>query len=316
MSVYTAVDRISLRRFLDDFDLGEPLALEGILDGVENTNYFLTTTGGRHVLTLFESLPADELPFFFRLMAWVAARGVPAPAPRLRRDGLALGSLCGRPAAIVERLQGNCVETPDEAHCAAVGALLARLHLAVADFGASRVSSRGAAWRAGVLARLAGRMDAGDLELMREESACQDEAPLAGLPAGVVHGDVFPDNVLFTGSRLTGLVDFYYAAHEAFIYDLAVACFGWCFDAGHHADGRARALLRAYRGIRELQAAEIDAWPIALRAAALRFWLSRQHDASHAKPGQLVKVKDPAACRAALLAVRHDPARILAAWED
>jgi homoserine kinase type II len=316
MSVYTAVDHAALLRFLDDFDLGEPLGLEGILDGVENTNYFLDTTRGRHVLTLFESLRASELPFFFELMAWMAARGVPAPVPRLRRDGHAVGSLCGRPAAIVERLDGSCVDAPGEAHCEAVGGLLARLHLASAGFGASRTSARGRAWRAQVLARLAGHIDPGDLELMREEVARQDAAPFAALPAGVVHGDVFPDNVLFDGPRLTGIVDFYYAAHEAFVYDLAVACFGWCFDGNGYAVGQVRALLRGYRELRELQPAEVEAWPLALRAAALRFWLSRQHDACHAKPGQLVKVKDPAACRAALLAVRRDPATMLGVWRD
>lgn len=316
MSVYTAVDRAALLRFLDDFDLGEPLGLEGILDGVENTNYFLTTSRGRHVLTLFESLPAGELPFFFALMSWVAARGLPAPAPRLRRDGEAVGRLCGRPAAIVERLDGSCVDAPDETQCEAVGGLLARLHLACAGFGATRLSSRGRAWRAEVLARLAGHVDPCDLELMREEVARQDEAPFAALPAGVVHGDVFPDNVLFAGPRLSGVVDFYHAAREAFVYDLAVACFGWCFERGHYAEERVRALLRGYRAVREVQPAEIDAWPLALRAAALRFWLSRQHDACHAKPGQLVKVKDPATCRAALLAVRRDPAPMLGAWHD
>jgi homoserine kinase type II len=314
MSVYTAVEADALEQFLRHYDVGAALALDGILDGVENTNYFLTTSAGRYVLTLFESLPAGELPFFMDLMAWVAAHGVPAPRPVAARDGATIGSLCGKPAAIVERLRGRSVERPSPAQCAALGALVGRLHRVVADFGATRESTRSARWRARIAARLVDRVDGPDLELMRQELALQETTPLAGLPAGVVHGDLFRDNVLFDGAALTGVIDFYLAAREAFVYDLAVVALDWCFRDGVCDPVLSHRLLAAYRAERAVSAAEIAAWPLALRAAGLRFWLSRLHDARYTKQGSIVKIKDPAECRTVILAARRDPGGLIDCW--
>ncbi len=314
MSVYTAVGNADIQHFLHDYDLGAVQALEGILDGVENTNYFLTTSAGRYVLTLFESLPAADLPFFMDLMAWVAARGAPAPRPIAARDGATVGTLCGKPAAIVERLPGRSVGQVGPAQCAALGALLGRMHRGIGGFGATRESTRGAHWRARIAARLVGRVDGPDLAMMRQELALQETAPLAGLPAGVVHGDLFRDNVLFDGAALTGVIDFYLAAREAFVYDLAVVALDWCFPNGVCDAVLSQQLLAGYREERPVSAAEIAAWPLALRAAGLRFWLSRLHDALYTKQGSIVKVKDPGECRAVILAARQDPGGLIACW--
>lgn len=315
MSVYTEVPADALNHFLRDYALGEVLALDGILDGVENTNYFLTTSCGRYVLTLFEATPAAALPFCLDFMACCAAYGVPAPRPVRGRDGIALRRLCERPAAVVECLPGRSVSAPSEAQCAAVGSLLGRMHRAAAGFSGTRSSARGSAWRLETGLRLASRAGPADLCLLREELGLQAQDPLAGLPAGVVHGDLFRDNVLFEGPRLSGVIDFYYAATEPFIYDLAVAASDWGFTRAGADPPRLRALLGAYRGIREVSTAERAAWPTALRAAGLRFWLSRLHDALFRKPGSMVLAKDPAACRAIVLAARREPERLQALWD-
>ncbi len=314
MSVYTAVSTAELAVFLTGYPLGTAVACEGILEGVENTNYFLTTTRGRYVLTLFEATPAADLPFFLDLMAHLADRGLPVPRPARRHDGGQAALLCGRPAAILQRLPGRSPERPDAARCAAVGDLLGRMHVAVADFGSTRASTRGAAWRAEVGARLLTRLGPADQALLREELALQDTQPLAGLPGGVVHGDLFRDNVLFEDTTLTGVIDFYYAAHDSLLYDLAVTVADWCFDRGGWSSERVTALLHAYRAQRAVTPAEIAAWPVALRAAGLRFWLSRLQDALFPKPGSLVLIKDPAQCRALMLTARREAARLTACW--
>lgn len=314
MSVYTDVPRAALDTFLGAYDLGAAVSCDGILDGVENTNYFVTTAAGRFVLTLFETTPATALPYCLDLMAHLAQRGIAAPRPQPARDGTVLRTLCGKPATLVERLPGESVAQPRPAQCAAIGASLARMHRAVADFGRARPSERGAAWRTATLARLATRAGPADLALLREEVALQAAAPLSPLPGGAVHGDLFHDNVLFTGNTVSGVIDFYHAANEPFIYDLAVTAADWCFCAGRPDETRMRALVEAYRAERAVSAAEIEAWPLALRAAGLRFWLSRLHDALYRKPGGLVLVKDPATCRAVVLAGRREPERLRACW--
>lgn len=315
MSVYTEVPRAALDNFLEPYALGAVLAFEGILEGVENTNYFLETRSGAYVLTLFEATPPASLPYCFDLMAHLAARGIPAPRPLAARDGSVLRSLCGRPAALVTRLPGASVARPTPGQCAAIGRLLGQMHLAVADFRPRRDGMRGASWRAATVARLATRVAPAELALIAEEVALQAGAPLAGLPGGAVHGDLFHDNALFTGETLCGVIDFYYAAQEPFVYDLAVAVADWCFSDGRCDEARARALLGAYRATREVSRAEIEAWPLALRAAGLRFWLSRLHDALFRKSGELVLIKDPAACRAVVLAARREPERLRRCWD-
>ena len=314
MSVYTAVPAVELASLLEAYSLGTAVACEGILDGVENSNYFLTTTRGRYVLTLFESTPAEALPFVMTLMTHLAERGIPAPRPALARNGSAVQTLCGKPAAIVQRLPGTSPLQPDAAQCAAVGRLLGHLHRAVADLPATRASTRGPDWRAITAARVAARLGPADRQLLQEEIAVQARQPLAGLPGGVVHGDLFRDNVLFDDATPSGVIDFYYAAHESFIYDLAVAFADWCFVGDGWSRERGHALLDAYRGERVIETREIEAWPCALRAAGLRFWLSRLQDALYPKPGGMVLIKNPAQCRAVILAARREPARLGACW--
>ena len=319
MSVYTEVPADALERFLRDYPLGTATACEGILDGVENTNYFLTVADDavthQFVLTLFESTPANALPFYLDLMAHLVTHGIPAPRPIAGHDGATLRSLCGKPAALLTRLPGRMIHRAEAAHCAAVGTILGRMHTAAATFEPSRDSTRGAAWRSTTLARLAARVGSADRALLAEEVAVQASTPLAGLPGGVVHGDLFRDNVLFDGPRLTGVIDFYYAAREAYVYDLAVAVADWCFDGDHCDAARARALLGGYRSIRPVTGEEVAAWPLALRAAGLRFWLSRLQDALYRKPGRMVQRKDPATCRAIVRAARREPGRLRACWD-
>ena len=315
MSVYTVVERAALDRFLAAFDVGTLCEYAGITAGIENTNYFVTTTTGRYVLTLFEFTPADELPFFLSLMAHLAERGIASAHPVATRDGCYLGELHQRPAALVARLPGASVSRPDRGHCAAIGRAMAHMHLASLDFSLSRVSDRGAAWRATVATLVAARLAPDDRLLLEQSVAEFRDDPLAGLPAGVIHADLFRDNVLFEQHRLTGIIDFYYAHSGAFIYDVAVAVADWCFDDARGPDvKRAHALVTAYAKVRPLAAAERAAWAQSVRAAGLRFWLSRLKDQLYPRNGVLTQIKDPAPFRQVLRWGREYPAQLAAIW--
>lgn len=302
MSVYTTVTRNELKVWLAEHDVGALVDLRGIPAGIENTNYFVDTTDGRYVLTLFEKLTAAELPFYLGLMAHLAGRGIPSACPLPDRTGSLLGELHGKPAALVTYLPGKDVTRPTQAQCAAVGAMLARIHLAGRAYAGRMDNPRGLAWWQEVTPRLLQFLSTEDAALLRDEVDFQANQALSGLPRGAVHADLFRDNVLFEGSRISGVIDFYFACTDAWLYDVAICVNDWCVrpDGGLDA-GLSGALLEAYRAIRPFVADEFPIWSTMLRAAALRFWVSRLYDFHLPRPGELTHAKDPGHFRAILL---------------
>ena len=294
MSVFTPVSHADAEALLSRYDIGTLVDLQGIAAGIENTNYFLDTAAGRFVLTLFEKLTAAELPFYLGLMGHLAARGVSCPAPVADRDGRVLTTVNGRPACIVTRLKGAWVEAPAAAHCAAVGGALARMHLAGADFAMQMDNPRGPRWWHEAAHLVDGFLDDAQRELLRSELHFQDEVRAADLPRGLVHADLFRDNVLFDGADVGGLIDFYFACTDAWLFDVAVTLNDWCLAADGRVDAdRAGAFLEAYRAVRPFTDVEHGIWPVMLRAGALRFWLSRLCDFHLPRPGEMTHAKDP-----------------------
>ena len=318
MSVFTPVSDGEAAAWLSRYSVGALAALEPIAAGIENTNYYVTTSQGRYVLTLFERLPAAELPFYLELMAHLARHGIPCPAPIADVDDRYLSSLNGKPAALVTRLAGASIERPGLAECAELGSLLARMHLAARSFAGYVENPRGPKWQRVAAAEVGPFLPEGELEFLQAEMRYQSAQRFPELPRGAVHADLFRDNALFTGGRLSGVIDFYFAGIDCFLFDLAVCANDWCLaqpaaDAALDAP-RTAALLRAYHALRPLQAGERAAWPAMLRAAALRFWLSRLHDKHLPRPGELVQVHDPRQFRD-ILAKRAAPGA-LAPWLD
>lgn len=312
MSVYTRVDSADLRALLTDYAVGELEDFAGISAGVTNTNYFVDTSLGRWVLTLFEQVDEAELPFFMQLMDHLAGHGVPCAHPVARHDGGFLSRVKGRPAALVHRLDGASVDTPSSAQCASLGGVVAEMHRAVVGFTPRQDNPRGLAWISEAAARLSAVMPAAEHALLAEEIAFQQQAACdlyAGLPAAVVHADLFRDNVLFEHDRVSGVIDFYYACHEYLLFDLAVLCNDWAHDdALRFHPGHWQAFMAVYARRRPPTAAEHSAWPAMLRAAALRFWASRLIDAYFPMSGEVVHIKDPAPFKRLLLAHRdHAP---------
>jgi homoserine kinase type II len=294
MSVFTTVTPEQLAVWLRQYPLGELLDLKGIASGITNTNYFVTTERGRYVLTLFEKNSAEELPYFLDLMAHLAEHGIPCPHPIGTLDGQYLGTLNGKPAALVSCLRGGSIETPDAAQCAEMGRVLANMHLAGQDFTQSMDNPRGPHWWHATAATVLAFLDPVQRALLESELAYQAEFRHLDLPRGVIHADMFRDNVLFDGNQLTGLIDFYYACNDAWAYDLAITVNDWCVNAdGHLDEARLNAMLTGYQTTRPLTATEKAAWPALMRAAALRFWLSRLYDLHHPQPGELTHAKDP-----------------------
>ncbi len=298
MAVYTDVGEDELAAFLADYDLGSVMALKGIAEGVENTNYFLHTTAGYYFLTLYEKRVAPEdLPFFIGLMEHLASRGIICPQPVKNRKGHALGELAGRPAAIVTFLEGISVHRPNVGHCAAVGRALAELHLAGRDFKLHRKNALNLAGWKKLADSAAGRADEvapGLAATVAEEIAYLSRAWPADLPRGVIHADLFPDNVFFLGDQLSGLIDFYFACNDFLAYDLAICLNCWCFEAdGSYNVTKGKALLSGYVAIRPLSAEELLALPLLARGAATRFLLTRLVDWLDVPAGALVRPKDP-----------------------
>ncbi|MFK8250292.1 homoserine kinase [Ancylobacter terrae] len=299
MAVYTDVSPEELERFLETYDLGRLRAFKGIAEGVENSNFLLQTEAGSFILTLYEKRvnPAD-LPFFVGLMEHLAARGIHCPQPVKNRAGAALGQLAGRPALIATFLLGTSVRRPTTANCAALGAALASLHEAGADFTAvSRVNALSVpGWRP-LFERARDRADTvapGLAALIADELGTLEANWPAGLPAGVIHADLFPDNVFFIDDRLSGLIDFYFACNDFLAYDVAICLNAWCFETdGAYNQTKGRALLAAYQAVRPLGAAEVAALPLLARGAALRFLLTRLVDWLNVPPGALVRPHDP-----------------------
>ncbi len=294
MAVFTRITEVELSAWLRDYSLGQLLELQGIASGIENTNYFVTTSNGRFVLTVFEKLTAAELPFYLNLMAHLARHGIPCPAPVANRYDRFLGTLSGKPACIATRLSGMSLTQPDAAQCAAVGAMLGQMHLAGQSFGERMDNARGAAWRAATAPQVRQFLSKDDAELLDGEVAYHADHPLDHLPQGVIHADLFRDNVLFDGARVGGLIDFYFACNGSLLYDVAITVNDWCMNADATLDAaRTRALLGAYHEVRPFSPQEAERWPVALRVAALRFWLSRLYDLHLPREGEIVNAHDP-----------------------
>ena len=297
MSVYTPVSEAQLSDWLRNYSVGALLSHDPIKTGIENSNYFVTTTQGRYVLTLFERLPAEEFPFYLDLMAHLARHGIPCPAPIADLADQYLRRLNGKPAALVTRLPGRPVERPGVAECTELGALLARMHLAARSYVAYLENPRGPRWWRLAARELKPFLDSRQSSLLEEEIAFQARHRFPDLPRGPVHADLFRDNALFEKGRISGVIDFYFAGVDCLLYDIAVCANDWCLvdaesDAQLEAE-RTRALLAGYHAMRPFTELERDGWPVMLRAAALRFWLSRLHDFHLPRPGVLVHAHDP-----------------------
>lgn len=317
MSVFTPVTQAQLSAWLGRYSVGRLVRLEPIATGIENTNYFVDTSQGRYVLTLFERLSAAELPFYLNLMAHLARHGIPAPAPIADlRDGL-LSELNGKPAALVTRLPGKSVEHPDAEACAILGALVGRMHLAARSFSAYSDNPRGAKWWRQAALAVGSHLEEAERAELTSEIDFQLAQRFPELPRAAVHADLFRDNALFDQGRVSGVIDFYFAGVDCLLFDVAVCANDWClrdpkrdlrFD-----EKRLSAFLGAYAEVRTPSRAERDAWPALLRAAALRFWLSRLYDLHLPRPGMLVHAHDPEHCRRIL---RLRSARDGAPWLD
>ena len=300
MAVYTEVSFDAAAALIARLGIGELESLHSCSGGIENTNYFADTSQGRYVLTLFERLKHDELPFYLLLMKHLAGRGVPVPCPHADAAGEVVLALAGKPAAVVDRLAGEHHLAPDAEDCASLGATLARLHAASADFELQQPNLRGLAWCSGTAPVVAPFLDAAQRELLHAELAFQHtvagSAAYAALPRGAIHGDVFRDNVMFDGARLSGIFDFYFAGVDCLLLDIAVALNDWCIDldSGVLMADRAEALVGAYSQVRPLGGIELRLLPALLRAAALRFWISRLWDLHLPRAAALLTAHDPA----------------------
>ncbi len=298
MAVYTDVSDEELEAFLATYDIGSLLSCKGIAEGVENSNFLLHAEKGNFILTIYEKrVETSDLPFFLGLMNHLAGKGIRCPTPIPARNGSMLGTLRGKPAAIVSFLEGMSVRHPQVRHCAALGSALAGLHLAGRDFTLPRPNALSIKSFRPLLEASGPRADEVQPGLSADLSRVLDQLEAewpSSLPSGVIHADVFPDNVFFIGKELSGFIDFYFACNDAFAYDIAICLNAWCFEAdGSFNITKARALLQAYAGIRPLDPAELAALPVLARGSAMRFLLTRLYDWLNQPPGALVRPKNP-----------------------
>lgn len=299
MAVFTEVSFYEAADLVGRLGIGQLTALRPCEGGIENTNYFVDTSTGRYVLTLFERLRSEQLPFYLTLMKHLAERGLPVPGPHADALGTILHHLKGKPAAVVDRLNGRHHLAPDAAHCASVGALLARMHLAARDFAHHQPNLRGLAWWQETIPVVLPFLTTEQRELATSELRYQEQvaesALYAALPRGPIHADLFRDNVMFEDERLSGVLDFYFAGVDTFLFDIAVALNDWCIDlaTGRLETDRACALVDAYAAVRALTGAERRLMPALLRAAALRFWVSRLWDAHLPRDAAVLTAHDP-----------------------
>lgn len=299
MAVFTSVTPDDLSQWIKQFPLGKALDLRGIASGIENSNFFLTTERGEFVLTIFENLSVAQLPFYIQLMRHLAERGVPVPAPVANDRGELVVTLHGKPAAIVSKLDGSSQMDPRPVHCAEVGTILARMHLAGRDFTLRQPNLRGLDWWIETVPKVLPHLDAGTAGLLQSEldfqRAFAATPDYAALQTGPVHADLFRNNVMFVGERLSGCFDFYFAGWDTWLFDIAVTVNDWCIDldSGRLDPARARALTVAYDAVRPFTEAERAAWQPMLRAAALRFWLSRLYDFYRPRAAEMLTPHDP-----------------------
>ncbi len=299
MAVFTSVTLDDLSQWIKQFPLGKALALKGIASGIENSNFFLTTERGEFVLTVFENLDFEQLPFYVQLMRHLSERGVPVPAPVATQEGKLVVALAGKPAIIVSKLDGASQMDPQPVHCAEVGTMLARMHLAGRDFPLRQPNLRGLDWWVETVPKVLPCLDADKAALLASELAFQRDfaaGPVyAQLAQGPVHADLFRNNVMFVGERLSGCFDFYFAGWDSWLFDIAVTVNDWCIDldSGRLDTERVLALTRAYHAARPFTEAEAQAWQPMLRAAALRFWLSRLYDFYRPREAEMLTPHDP-----------------------
>jgi homoserine kinase type II len=299
MAVFTEVSLDDAASLIGRLGIGELTALKGIAAGIENTNYFADTAQGRYVLTVFERLSFEQLPFYLHLMKHLATHGVPVPEPQADASGEILHTLYGKPAAVVNRLSGGHQLAPDTIHCESVGAMLARMHLAGQDYARHQPNLRGLEWWNETVPVVAPHLTPAQRTLIESELAFQQQlgasAAYAALPRGPIHADLFRDNVMFEGHKLTGFFDFYFAGVDTFLFDISVCLNDWCIDleSGRLVEERAVAFVAAYDAVRPLGSSERRLMPALMRAAALRFWISRLWDFHLPRDAAVLKAHDP-----------------------
>lgn len=294
MSVFTTLTLQEVQVLLQDFSIGKITELKGIAAGITNTNYFVVTDEARYVLTIFESNRLEELPYFVDLMAHLATHDIPCPTPIKDKHGVDLRLIKDKPALLVSCLQGADINVPDEMQCAQVGRVLAKMHIAGESFTQVSTNQRDAAWRSDTATQVMEKLPSEDQSLLNQVLGFQSNLDLDVLPKGVIHGDLFRDNVLFDGHKLGGFIDFYYACNDVLAYDVAIAVNDWCLtEAGEFDEPLLNAFMQAYTEVRPFNDDEKQAWQGLLCIAALRFWLSRLYDFHFPAAGELTHAKDP-----------------------
>lgn len=306
MSVYTRVTEQEMRKFLRQYDLGELVSLTGIAQGVTNSNFFVVTDTGRYVLTILEVLQQHELPFFLKLKQFLSKNGVACPAPIPQKNGSLDATLCGKPACLVSCLEGADTSWPTAEQCFHTGAMLAKMHLVGKNFPMKMENPRFDRWWKDCAEKLYPVLDAQDAALLRDEIAFLDAHPDTHLPSGIIHADLFKDNVLLNGNQVAGFIDFYYACNGSFMYDLAIAVNDWARAADNTISPElSTAFMQGYESIRPLTAEEQAYFPTARRAGCIRFWVSRLMDYHFPLEGEMTFIKDPNPFRDLLLNIRQ-----------
>lgn len=306
MSVYTTVSDTEMRQLLTRYNIGRFKSLQGIAQGITNSNYFLNTTENTYVLTIFETLKRQELPFFMELTQHLSANGVACPAPIAQIDGSLSATLSGKPACIVSKLSGSDTSFPTKAQCYHTGAMLAKMHIAGSSFPKSMENPRHHQWWSDSMNELLPMLNQEDAQLLQDEVAFLAQHPDKHLPSGIIHADLFKDNVLLDGEQVAGFIDFYYACNGSFVYDIAIAINDWARRADNQIDAELAAVfMQGYESIRSLSPAEHDYMPIAYRAACVRFWVSRLLDFHFPAAGEMTFIKDPDVFRDLLLHYRQ-----------
>lgn len=303
MSVYTSVEQHQLEQFLSHYNLGKLVDYKGISAGIENTNYFVTTSAGEFVLTIFEQMTFEEVPYFLELMAYMDDHHVPSPHPQPDNKNKYLRRFYDKPAALVRRLNGRDVKQPNILQCQALGVTLGHLHTVAPGFHLYRANPRGPHWWKLTAEKVMPCLKENEKNLLQKEIHFQSKYQHFNLPRGVIHADLFRDNALFENDVLSGLIDFYYACDDVLLYDVAITVNDWCsLESGELDVERLHTLLDAYQHERPFTNGEREVWQVMLRAAALRFWLSRLHDLYFPREGELTHTKNPDEFKRILLA--------------